>query len=322
MYCCAKPNLDETRTVLIIGGGNGIGYCLTQTLLEKTTDNVISCDIDIKSSLQNLHHQTQQKDASNRFHISSIDVTDPVSVQKCIDYIKTIKVARIDRVVLSCGVFKGAPLLEISDEDFISVMNVNVIGIWRVIKLLYANDLLKYTTSELEEGDRNDNSRIIILSSEMAFCHIVPFAEPYALSKSCLQDLCRTLKIELSTINIDVITINPGSVDTKLLKAAVGRYKGLDKTSPFVEPYELTLKTKQDLLANFKVSECQYIVDNALLYAVHCDHKYIKYEYHVRYTTWINHIQQCIPNWVYDRFWITVFWLKSTRYCKGKNKKL
>eukprot|EP01083_Nonionella_stella_P134108 408021_1 len=126
MYCCAKPNLDETRTVLIIGGGNGIGYCLTQTLLEKTTDNVISCDIDIKSSLQNLHHQTQQKDASNRFHISSIDVTDPVSVQKCIDYIKTIKVARIDRVVLSCGVFKGAPLLEISDEDFISVMNVQV----------------------------------------------------------------------------------------------------------------------------------------------------------------------------------------------------
>eukprot|EP01084_Bolivina_argentea_P175783 304341_1 len=308
MYCCAKPNLTEKRTVLIVGGGNGIGYCLTKTLLDTTYDNIISCDIDIKSSLGKLHREH----SSNRFHISYIDVTDTLSIQKCMDNIKNAKIEYIDRIVLCCGLFNGAPLLEISEKDFTTTMNVNVIGIWRVIKLLYTNGLIKYDT------DRNNNSRIIVISSELASCHPVPFGEPYGLSKSCLQDLCRTLKIELSTINVDVITINPGAVDTQLLTVMESKFARADKNSPFTESCEFAIKCKNSARKYSSCSDTQYIVDNTLLYAIHCNYKYTKSEYYIG-RTWVNYLQPYIPNVVYDSLMINLFYLWS-KCCKKKNK--
>ena len=139
--------------------------------------------------------------------------------------------------------------MEISDKNFTNTFNVNIIGIWRVCKLLYTNKLLNYSNK-----NKNDNSRIIIISSEMASCHIVPFGEPYGITKSCLQNICRTLKIELSTIGIDVITINPGAVNTQLLKHTQQRFaKYRDKDSPFKQSCDLSLKLKDKIL---KYSSC------------------------------------------------------------------
>eukprot|EP01083_Nonionella_stella_P299600 1018433_1 len=267
MHCCAKPNLLQKRTVLVVGGGNGIGYCLTETLLNKTADHVISCDIDIDSSLSTLHHQF----ASNRFNIAYMDVTDTSSIQSCIDtIINTHQISFIDRVVICCGLFNGYPLLEISEKQFVNTIHVNVVGVWRVIKCLYSNHLLKYSRSVDKQHDRNDNSRVIIVSSEAACSHIVPFGEPYSLSKSCLQDLCRTLKIELSTVNMDVITINPGAVSTNLLNKMQKTFARANKNSTFATACELTIKCKDHAMKNSTCNDAQYIVDHALLYAIHC----------------------------------------------------
>ena len=302
--CCVRPNLKETRHVLIIGGGNGIGYCLTKTLLETTNDRVISCDIDLDSSLKPLHNELSQNNDS-RFHIHPIDVTQRDSIQKCIGHITGLGITYIDRVVICCGIYNGAPLLEISENAFTSTFNVNVIGIWRVIKMLWTNQLLKYH-DDWNLNDKNDNSRVIVISSETATSHPMPFGEPYGITKNCLQNLCRTLKIELSTIGIDVVTINPGAVQTQLLNDMESRFARSGKDSPFREACALSIQCKDTVMKYSTVHNAQYIVDNALLWAIHCDRKWLKSEYYIG-RTWASYIQDCIPRMMFDRMMMLLF---------------
>ncbi len=64
---------------------------------------------------------------------------------------------------------------------------------------------------------------------------------------------------------MDVITINPGAVDTQLLTVMESKFARANKNSPFIEPCEFSMKCKNAAMKYSTCSDTQYIVDNAII---------------------------------------------------------
>ena len=96
-------------------------------------------------------------------------------------------------------------LIEISEEDFVKIFNINVFGAYRTNKTFFP--LVK-----------NGNGKIIITTSELAPNKILPFNAIYSITKKSLDAYAQGLTMELGLLDIPVVTIRPGAVKTNIIK--------------------------------------------------------------------------------------------------------
>ena len=104
-------------------------------------------------------------------------------------------------------------LVEISDEDFGRIFDVNVRGAFLVNKAA-----IPYLKS---------GSRVIITTSELAPLDPLPFTGIYAVTKAALEKYAYSLCMELQLLGISVSVIRAGAVETKMLgvsTAALDRF--------------------------------------------------------------------------------------------------
>lgn len=96
-------------------------------------------------------------------------------------------------------------LIEIKEEDFVKIFNINLFGAYRINKTFFP--LVQ-----------NGNGKIFITTSELAPNKILPFNAIYSISKKALDAYAQGLTMELGLLNIPVITLRPGAVETPILK--------------------------------------------------------------------------------------------------------
>ena len=179
------------KNVLITGGASGMGRA-TAIKLAKNGYRVFSCDI-----------KTNETEVENIVQLN-VDVTSMESVKNAFEFVSS-KTDKLDAVINFAGIIMMNSLIEISEEDFIKIFNVNVFGAYRVNKTFFP--LVK-----------NGNGRIIITTSELAPNKILPFNAIYAISKKALDAYAQGLTMELGFLNIPVITLRPGAVETPIIK--------------------------------------------------------------------------------------------------------
>lgn len=179
------------KYVLITGGASGMGRA-TALKLAKNGYVVFSCDI--KSNPEEIENITQ----------ITMDVTNMESVKNAYDFVCS-KTDKLDAVINFAGIIMMNSLIEISEEDFIRIFNINVFGAYRVNKTFFP--LVK-----------NGNGRMVITTSELAPNKILPFNAIYSISKKSLDAYAQGLTMELGLLGIPVITLRPGAVETPILK--------------------------------------------------------------------------------------------------------
>lgn len=179
------------KNVVITGGASGMGRA-TALKLAKNGYNVFS--LDIKETSEQIANITQLK----------VDVTNMQSVQNAFDYVSS-KTDKLDAVINFAGIIMMNSLIEISEEDFVKIFNINVFGAYRVNKVFFP--LVK-----------NGNGKIIITTSELASNKILPFNAIYSISKKALDAYSQGLTMELGLLGVPVVTIRPGAVQTPILK--------------------------------------------------------------------------------------------------------
>lgn len=177
--------------VLITGGASGMGRA-TAVKLAQNGYHVFSCDI--KKNSEEIENITQLQ----------VDVTSMESIKNAYEFIYT-KTDKLTAVINFAGIIMMNSLIEISEEDFIKIFNINLFGAYRINKTFFP--LVK-----------NGNGRIIITTSELAPNKILPFNAIYAISKKSLDAYAQGLTMELGLLNIPVITLRPGAVETPILK--------------------------------------------------------------------------------------------------------
>ena len=192
--CYRMINLHD-KVALITGGGSWIGKeiakqfahagakisvlgrdakKLVQTVGEIQADNGmaigIPTDITIESSVKNAIHET-------------------------LSYFE-----KIDVVIQNAGIFPAASLEEMSLDEWMKVININLTGSFIVLK------------SIIEVMKTQRSGKIIFISSIAGEKIGLPGFAHYTASKAGMNGLMRTAALELAKYNISVNSINPGNI--------------------------------------------------------------------------------------------------------------
>ena len=177
------------RHMLITGGAGGIGYAVSIYFSQKGW-KVYSCDV------------ASQVPVDSKIIPVVMDVRSAKSVATARSLVEK-DTDHLDVVINLAGIYIMDSLVEVPEKDFIRMFDINVTGAYRVNKEFLP--LIK------------NGGRIIIITSELSCLKPLPFNGIYSITKSTLEAYAHSLRLELSLIDIPVITIRPGAVNTKLL---------------------------------------------------------------------------------------------------------
>ena len=146
------------------------------------------------------------------------DLSDPKAVSRSAKKMKEAGL-HFDAVLHMAGLYDLNSLLEIPEEDFARIWNVNLFGVYRVNKAVFP--LLR------------KNARILITSSELAPLHPLPFTGIYGITKTALERYAESLRMELQLLGHPVIVLRPGAVDTGLIDISTEKLERFVKTTEY-----------------------------------------------------------------------------------------
>ena len=179
------------KYVVITGAYGGMGYETAKTL-SKNGFTVFALD------------KTAGTPEPNIIPIET-DLKDAESVNRAFGLVKE-KTDRIFAVIHFAGIYRLDSLVEMSEERFTEIFDVNLFGVYRINKAFLP--LLK------------EKSRIIVTTSELAPTDPLPFTGIYAVTKAALEKYAFSLRMELQLKGISVTVLRPGAVKTGLLSAS------------------------------------------------------------------------------------------------------
>lgn len=113
---------------------------------------------------------------------------------------------RLDVLVANAGVLSWGRLWELSDEQWNSVIDVNLTGTWRTLRAVIPAMI-----------DAGNGGSIIVISSS-AGIKATPGNGHYAASKHGLTSMTNTLALELGEYSIRVNSIHPYSIATPMIQ--------------------------------------------------------------------------------------------------------
>ncbi len=186
------------KTVVVTGGGRGLGRAYCESLAEQGA-NVVAADIrDTGNTVEAV------KSAGGHAIGVHLDVTDPIS---CNDMANAAIEAygRIDSLVNNAALYgdiSGGRFDQIPDAQWDNVMNVNIKGIWNCCRACVPSI-------------RESGGGTIINISSLAATYGMPYALDYAMSKAAVIGMTRSLARELGRDWIRVNAVAPTAVLTE-----------------------------------------------------------------------------------------------------------
>lgn len=215
------------ESVMVTGVSSGIGLAVAKILCEQ--------GLHVFGSVRKVADGERiRAELGEQFTPLVFDVTDEASVAKGAAEVQAaLGGRRLFGLVNNAGIAVAGPLLSQSIDDFRKQMEINVTG--QVIVTQAFAPLLG-TDGSL----KGKPGRIVMIGSESGKI-AAPFLAAYCASKHAIEGLADSLRRELLLFGIDVVTIGPGFVSTKIWDKA----EEMDLTPYLNTPYEASLKKIQ-----------------------------------------------------------------------------
>lgn len=189
----------KNRIALITGAGRGIGRAIAIALAKEGAEVVINYNGSEERAKE--VKQTIEENGG-KASIYKCNVSDFVACEAMIkDIVK--EYGHLDILVNNAGITKDGLIMKMKEEDFDSVLNVNLKGTFNTIRHS-ARQMLKQRSG-----------KIINISSVSGILGNVGQAN-YAASKAGVIGLTKTMARELGSRGITVNAIAPGFVDTEM----------------------------------------------------------------------------------------------------------
>ncbi|MBO69222.1 MAG: dehydrogenase [Acidiferrobacteraceae bacterium] len=186
----------NNQVAIVSGGAQGIGYSIAQ-LFSKEGAHVVILDINDENGSQ----ACATIPNSEFIHC---DVAQNSDIQNSVNEI-IAKHRKIDICVNNAGILRSGDVLDITEQDFDDVINVNLKGAFLLSQATARHMVLA------------GHGSIINMSSVNGITAI-PNILPYNISKGGLDQLTRVMAIALASSGIRVNAIGPGSIMTELLE--------------------------------------------------------------------------------------------------------
>jgi NAD(P)-dependent dehydrogenase (short-subunit alcohol dehydrogenase family) len=200
----AYSKLDLSgRVSVVIGGTSGIGRAIAHGLAEAGSDVVCSSRRN-----EQVEAAAAEIEALGRRTIRcTSDVADRESLQALLDE-SVAAFGKIDILVNCAGITKRTPTLDVSDDEWDSIIETNLTGTLRGCQVFGRHMIA------------NGYGRIINIASLSTFVALYEVAA-YAASKAAVASLTKSLAVEWAKKGVNVNAIAPGvfrtALNTKLL---------------------------------------------------------------------------------------------------------
>ncbi|MBL31896.1 MAG: 3-oxoacyl-[acyl-carrier-protein] reductase [Flavobacteriales bacterium] len=206
--------LLENKTIVVTGGSRGIGKSIVLKLAENGA-NVIFTYLSSSEKANMVIEEAQKYGVSIEAFKS--DASNYEDCQKLIANILSKHVS-IDVLVNNAGVTKDNLLLRMSEQDFNSVLSVNMNSVFNMTKAVQKSML------------KSRNGCIINLSSVVGLKGNAGQAN-YAASKSAIIGFSKSVALELGSRNIRCNVIAPGYIETEMTQKLDNKTADLWKQS-------------------------------------------------------------------------------------------
>ena len=189
----------KDRVALVTGGGRGIGAA-TAARLAADGARVAVSDMDVGPA--------EEVAGAIKGLGLACDVTRREDVERIVE--RTVaEFGRLDILVACAGITRDNLLFKMTDDDWDAVIDTHLKGTF-----LCARAAQKHMVQQ-------KYGKMVFLSSTSALGN--RGQTNYSAAKAGLQGMARTLAIELGPFNINVNTVAPGFVDTRMTRATAER---------------------------------------------------------------------------------------------------
>ncbi len=179
--------MSTPRTVLVTGGNRGIGYAIAEELVARG-------------------HRVAVTARSGEGPAGSLTVRAEMGNAQSIDAAFSEveeKLGPIEVLVANAGITKDTLLMRMSEDEFTSVIDTNLVGSFRVVKRALKGFL------------KQRFGRVVLISSVVAL-YGSPGQTNYSASKSGLVGFARSLTRELGSRGITANVVAPGFIETDM----------------------------------------------------------------------------------------------------------
>lgn len=198
----------KEKVCLVTGGASGIGKAISAQLAAEGGRVLI---IDIQEVGVQVANEISNITRSRvMFHKADISVYSQVeaAVTKAVE-----TWGRIDVLVNNAAIMTFKPILELSEDEWDKVMNVNMKSVFMFCKLC-----LPYM-----------QGAAIVNISSVHYHETTPNVIPYASSKGAMEAFTRGMSIEYDSSKVRVNCVAPGAIDTPMLWNNPNIKSGLEK---------------------------------------------------------------------------------------------
>ncbi len=189
------------KKILITGGSAGIGKAMIKELIRHGVKDIAVIGRK-KDKLDQLESDFDNVD----FLSLQGDVSKIEDLERSVETIKK-KWGALDILINNAGVVSAGLLSDVSDEDIIAQININVTGLILLTKKCLP--LLKNS----KEG------AIINVSSGLGYV-AMPFYSVYATTKAGVRQFSDALRRELHMHPLHIMTVYPTATDTNMMESA------------------------------------------------------------------------------------------------------
>jgi len=196
------------KIAVVTGGAQGIGQAIATTLAQEGSDVVVA-DLDATRCEETVARVQQ---LGRKAMAVSVNVGDWDQVKGMIDRVQK-DWERIDILVNNAGITRDGLLLRMKEEDWQSVLQVNLTGTFFCVKAV------------LPTMSRQRSGRIVNIASIVGAIGNIGQAN-YAASKAAVIGLTKTVAREYASRNITVNAVAPGFIDTAMTQDLSTETKG------------------------------------------------------------------------------------------------
>ncbi|KAF2154076.1 acetoin dehydrogenase-like protein [Myriangium duriaei CBS 260.36] len=229
------------KTVIVTGSARGIGKAIAIRLAH---DGYDVCVNDIPANESLAKDVAKEVASIGRKSCTAIaDVSDRSQVENMVKS-STKELGPLDTMIANAGIAQVKPLLDLTEEDFSRMLDINVKGVH--------NCYAAAAKQIIAQGNAtNDNPAKILGAASIVSFKPFPLLSHYSASKWAVRGLTQAYAMEMAEHNITVNAYAPGIVGTQmwdLIDEEVGKQRG-EKLGELIKKGETIKKYTKELIA-------------------------------------------------------------------------
>lgn len=191
----------EGKTALVTGGGRGLGKSMALSLAEAGANVAVASRTE--KELKEVAKEIDEFSVKSYYKV--LDVTDQKSIKSCVKELIEEE-GKIDILINAAGGNRRTPLLDVNEDDWEFVMNLNLKSV-----LFCSQAVIPY----MQKQQSGKIINVASLSSEIG----LPNLPLYGASKGGVSQLTKSLALDFASDGISVNAIGPGYFQTKMTES-------------------------------------------------------------------------------------------------------